>query len=245
MKPPLKGVAVIPARGGSKRIPKKNLQLVSGKMMLEIVIESILKSDLISDVIISTDDEAILKHAESFGAITNGLRPAELSGDDVPTAPVINYELDRYTANHPSPAFVLVAYPTSIFLTARRIDEMVLTLFRSPIEPELVFTATPFPSNIERAWFRASDGSAQMVNPQLRNAQGQNLGEFYYDCGQAYVSYLDAWKKWDLQDSLRSEVVVIDSWEGWDINTPQDLIIARLFYENMEFISDQRRTLMG
>jgi CMP-N-acetylneuraminic acid synthetase len=119
-----KVVAIIPARGGSKGIPRKNIKLLAGKPMIAYCIEAALAAG-VDRVIVSTEDAEIAEVAQKYGAEVPWLRPLELAADDVPTLPVLQHALGELQKEAYVPDYVLLMYPTSPLLTTQRIREAV------------------------------------------------------------------------------------------------------------------------
>jgi pseudaminic acid cytidylyltransferase len=222
------GLAIIPARGGSKRIPRKNLLDIAGRPMLDRPITAARDAQGVADVIVSTDDDEIADLATELGATVPGRRPDHLAADDTPTAPVIAHEVERFTQVNGRPDFVIVLYPTSIFVTSADLDAMVARLARPDSPVQMVMTVTSYPAPIERAWTIAGDDIGVVADPSSRNRQSQEFREHFYDAGQAYVSTADAWLKVDQGLVVSTALHVLPPWRSWDINTPDDFTMAEI-----------------
>lgn len=222
------GLAIIPARGGSKRIPRKNLLDIAGRPMLDRPITAARDTQGVTEVIVSTDDDEIAELATALGATVPGRRPGHLSADDTPTAPVIAHEVERFTKVNGRPGFVIVLYPTSIFVTSADLDAMVGRLARPDSPVQMVMTVTAYPAPIERAWTIAGDDIGVVADPSSRNRQSQEFREYFYDVGQAYVSAADAWHRVDQGLPVSTALHVLPPWKSWDINTPDDFTMAEI-----------------
>lgn len=222
----MSGIVVIPARGGSKRVPRKNLKLIGGRPMLGWPIGEALALEEVSEVIVSTDDDDIASLAQKLGASVHGRRPRHLCEDDTPTAPVITYEVEGFTHRNQAPDFVVVLYPTSIFITSQEISQMLRYL---PVEGDgvqMVMTAIEFPAPIERAW-RVRDGMlGEPLDPDSRNRQSQEFEKSYYDAGQAYVSTIGAWSDIAAGRPVPTALYILPPSRAWDINTHDDFLVA-------------------
>jgi len=230
----MKGIAVIPARGGSKRIPKKNLLVTGGRPMIERPIRAAYESGLISDVLVSTDDDDIARLAEKCGASIFEQRPKELSGDQTTTAPVIIHELDGFFQRGGNTDFVAVLYPTSIFISGADLITMANRLFETRYPVEMVMTATKYPAPIERRWHLHPNGVGEQVDPNSRNKNSDSFPESFYDAGQAYVSVIDAWTKIERGTDVATALHVLPASRAWDINVPDDVIVATALRELLD-----------
>jgi pseudaminic acid cytidylyltransferase len=223
-----RGIAVIPARGGSKRIPRKNLLRIAGRPMIERPIEAARSTKGVSHVIVSTDDEEIAELALELGAVVEGRRPKHLAADDTPTAPVVVHEVDRYCLENHAPSFVVVLYPSSIFVTSSDLQHMVQRLDSPDVPVEMVMTVTKYPAPIERAWLLGEGDLGIIANPSTRSQQSQAFPDHYYDVGQAYVSSPGAWRALDEGRTVPTALHILPPWKSWDINTPDDFAMAEV-----------------
>ena len=222
------GIAIIPARGGSKRIPRKNLLDIAGRPMLDRPITAARDTQGVAEVIVSTDDDEIAELAVALGATVPGRRPDRLAADDTPTAPVVAYEVEGFTRVNGRPDFVIVLYPTSVFVTSADLDVMVTRLARRDSPVQMVMTVTAYPAPIERAWTIVGDDIGLVAEPSSRNRQSQEFREHFYDVGQAYVSTAEAWHEVDQGLSVSTALHVLPLWKSWDINTPDDFRMAEI-----------------
>ena len=222
----MNGVAIIPARGGSKRISRKNLMEIGGVPMLSRPIKTALAVPGVDVVIVSTDDDEIAGLSARLGAQVPGRRPSRLSSDDTPTAPVVSYELGRHRIDNGEPDFVIVMYPTSIFITEHDLQQMITRLNTVENPVEMVMTATSYPAPIERAWKLSDAGLGVAVDPASRSRQSQEFSESFYDVGQAYISRSDSWDRVVNGQELPTALHVLPPWRAWDINTYDDFRIA-------------------
>jgi pseudaminic acid cytidylyltransferase len=224
----MKGIAIIPARGGSKRIPRKNLLEIAGRPILERPISAALQVPEISEVVVSTDDQEIADLARSLGANVPGLRPPHLSLDETPTAPVIAYEVEEVCRAKEAPEFVVVLYPTSLFISSADLRAMIDSLGSIETSAEMVMTVVKFPAPIERAWRLGNSGVGIAADPSSRNRQSQEFEDHFYDAGQAYVSTATAWKRIAEGVDVTTALYPLPTWKSWDINTPDDLVMAEM-----------------
>lgn len=208
--------------------------------MIDRPISAAYETGLVSDVIVSTDDDDIAELAERCGASIYSKRPRDLSADQTTTAPVINHELNEFFERGGSSEFVVVLYPTSIFVSSYDLVKMCGRLTDPQWPVEMVMTATKYPAPIERRWTLRPNGIAEQVNPDSRNRNSDSFPEFFYDAGQAYVSTVNAWTKIQHNEVLATALHVLPASRAWDINVPDDIIVAnalRELHDNQELKS--------
>lgn len=177
-------VAIIPARGGSKRIPRKNVREFCGKPMIRWSIDAALESGCFQRVVVSTDDDDVAAVAQQAGAEVPFRRPAELCDDHTPTLPVIAHAL-RWLADHGDAArFACCLYATAPFVEAADLRQAFERLARG--DANYVFTATHFPFPPARALRFDESGSAVPAFPEFIARRSQDLPEMFHDAGQFY-----------------------------------------------------------
>ena len=225
------GVVIIPARGGSKRVPRKNLLRIGGRPMLAWPISAAQSISEVDRIIVSTDDDEIAQLADQLGADASRRRPDFLAQDDTPTAPVIVHEVNQYTQRFSDPDFVIVLYPTSIFTETSDLNTM-LSRLRGPNNPvEMVMSATVYPAPIERAWRLTDLDVGSPINPGTRNVQSPTYESHFYDNGQAYVSGSEAWPMIEAGHPVTTALHVLPPSRAWDINTFDDLAVAEILFQ--------------
>jgi pseudaminic acid cytidylyltransferase len=219
----MKCVAVIPARGGSKRIPRKNISLFNGKPMIAYAIGAAQASGLFDAVIVSTDDEEVAAVAQQWGAHVPFCRPAELADDHVPTVPVIQHAVNILRLSYSGLAEVCCIYPCVPLLQGDDLKAAHLMLTDSGAD--FVYPVGRFESSPFRAMHRDPDGRMRFLFPQYELTRTQDLKPCFHDAGQFYFGRADAWAKGLLMHSggvgleLGAERFV-------DIDTPQDWCLA-------------------
>ena len=213
-------LCVIPARGGSKRIPRKNIKEFCGKPMIAYSIECALKSDLFDEVVVSTDDREIAAVAEAHGAMVPFIRPAELANDHAGTIPVIAHATEWFEAMGHIPSVVCCVYATAPFIQPNDLKLGLATLESGPWE--YVFSATSFEFPIFRAFKRNEDDSVQMFYPEYFETRSQDLPEAYHDAGQFYWGRAGAWKEGKRFFERWSSTVMLPRWRVQDIDNPKD-----------------------
>lgn len=210
-------LAVIPARGGSKRLPRKNIRPFLGRPMIAYALEAARQAGLFDRVVVSTDDAEIAGLAQSLGAEVPFLRPAHLADDHAPTVQVVAHAV-RACALAPH-ASVTCIYPAVPLLRAHRLRE-ALALFEAG-GCDYVFPVLRFPSPIQRALRRDADGGVRAIDPSQARTRTQDLEPAWYDAGQFYVGRGEAWlAERDLHTGART--LALSSWEAVDIDTPED-----------------------
>ena len=227
----LKTIAVIPARGGSKRIPGKNIKEFCGKPMIAYSIEVAIRTGLFDQVVVSTDDPDIARIATDHGAASPFERPAELSDDHTPTLPVIRHAIETVEAQQNALLErVCCIYATAPFLTAPNLIEGHDCLLRDA-SLDFAFSVTSYASPIQRALYvEPENGTVKMLQPEHANTRSQDLREAYHDAGQFYWGRRDAFMTCDNIFSARSAPVILPRGQVQDIDTPEDWDCAEQLY---------------
>jgi pseudaminic acid cytidylyltransferase len=216
-------IAVIPARGGSKRIPRKNIKFFGGKPMIAYAITAARNSGLFDHVLVSTDDTEIESIAKEYGAETPFVRPTELANDFTPTVPVIAHAINACEDLGWQLNFVCCIYPGVPFLEAADLQGAYEKIASS--KADYCFPVTEFPSAIQRALKMSMDGSMHPLYPEFELTRTQDLEHAYYDAGQFYWGRKAAWLN---NPKVHSSGIghVIPNWRVVDIDTPEDWIRA-------------------
>lgn len=184
-----KAIAIIPARGGSKRIPRKNIKIFFGKPLIAYSIETALESKLFDKVIVSTDDKEIAEIAKKYGAEVPFLRPKELADDFTNTQDVIEHTIN-YLKDHGSE----FDYQCTIYATAPLLKvKYLLDGFNKLITSDAIntFGATSMPFPVQRTFKINKNGKCEMFWPDNFNKRSQDLEEGYQDAGQFYWTKLN------------------------------------------------------
>lgn len=222
-------VAIIPARGGSKRIPRKNIKSFAGKPIIAYSIESAQKSGLFDRIIVTTDDDEIADVARHFGAEVPFIRPKEFSDDYTGTIPVIAHAIQTLQENGDVIEAVCCIYATAPFIRHGDIIEAYDTLITQ--RKDYTFPVTTFPFPIFRAVKRDVAGNIEMFWPEYFNTRSQDLPEAYHDAGQFYWGTPDAWLKGTPIFSKAATTIVLPRHLVQDIDTPEDWIRAELMHK--------------
>ena len=223
-------VAIVPARGGSKRIPDKNIRPFAGRPMLSWPIATALESGLFDRVIVSTDSPEVAAAARLAGAETPFVRPPELSDDHCGTLEVMTHALRWVETAGVDAAAVCCLYATAVFVTAADLRAALAVL--SEGSWDYVFAASRYPQPVQRAFSRSEDGAAALLFPEHRLTRTQDLPPVYQDVGQFYWGRADAWAEGRPIFGARTTFVELASGRCQDIDTPEDWASAeKLFAE--------------
>lgn len=219
-------LAVIPARGGSKRIPRKNIRSFAGRPMIGHAIAAAWGSGLFDRIVVSTDDEEIAAIAASLGAEVPFTRPAKLADDHTPTVPVVTHAIQACRALGWAAEQVCCIYPGVPFLQSSDLQAALAVLEQGA---DYAFPVTPFPSAIQRALRREADGSTRPFFPEFAATRTQDLPPAFHDAGQFYWGRAEAWLA-GLNIHLHGRTIVIPEWRVVDIDTPDDWDRAELLH---------------
>lgn len=222
-------LAVIPARGGSKRIPVKNIKEFAGKPLIAYSIQAAKSSGLFEKIIVSTDSEQVAEIARHYGAEVPFLRPAELSDDIVGTRPVTNHAIQYCIDNFFKPDFSCCIYATAPFLQSEYLQQGLKELEARP-DKSFAFSVTSFPFPIQRAISIDDKGIKPMFADQIRK-RSQDLEEAYHDAGQFYWGRTDDYLTNKGIFSEHSLPVILPRHLVQDIDTPEDWHRAELMYQ--------------
>lgn len=227
-----KTIAVIPARGGSKRIPRKNIKPFCGKPMIAYSIEAAIRAGIFDEIIVSTDDEEIADIAKTAGASVPFMRPKELSDDYTATGAVVEHAIKFLQARGDRIKFVC-----TIYATAPLIDEIYIKLGLEKLRAsnaKNAFSCTSMPFPIWRTFKIAKDGRCEMFWRENFDKRSQDLEEAYQDAGQFYWTNLDAPSSDEIFFGRDSIAIVLPRHLVQDIDTPQDWIRAEFLYEAVQ-----------
>ena len=225
-------ICVIPARAGSKRIPRKNIKEFNGKPIIAYSIEAALKSNCFSQVIVSTDDDEISEVAKKYGAHVPFVRPDELSNDYVGTIPVIKHTIEWMEDNNNYIENVCCLYATAPFIQSKMISKAYKQLKNS--SADYCFSVTKFTFPIQRAIKIIQGDKVDMLYPEHFNTRSQDLEEAYHDAGQFYWGKAQAFKD---ELPLFSEVAtpyVLPRYLVQDIDTEEDWVRAEAMYKVLQ-----------
>ncbi len=226
-----KVVAVIPARGGSKRIPRKNIKNFHGKPLIAYSIEVALNSKLFNKVVVSTDDEEIASIAKSYGADVPFIRPKELSDDFTGTEDVVNHTLAYLKDKGEIFDYACTIYATAPLLQEKYLIEGFEKLKNSTAVHAFSVTSMPFP--IQRTFKIDENERCEMFTPEYYMTRSQDLEEAYQDAGQFYWTKLNE-ESSEIIFGKDSIPIVLPRHLVQDIDTLEDWTRAELMYKILE-----------
>lgn len=224
-------VAVIPARGGSKRIPRKNIRAFHGKPIIAWSIEAARNARCFDRIIVSTDDGEISEVAKNYGAEVPFVRPLDLADDYSGTTAVISHATQWMIDNSWAVNAVCCIYATAPFIDVSDLVEGEKQLLDG--DWAYTFSATEYPSSIYRAFREHPDGGIEMLYPDRFSDRSQDLPLVLHDAGQFYWGRTDAWIKRKLLFDRHSRPLRIPRWRVHDIDTEEDWVRAELLFEAM------------
>lgn len=215
--------AIIPARGGSKRIPRKNIRQFHGRPMIAWTIDTAINSGLFSNVIVSTDDAEIAAIAQEHGAQVPFLRPADFSNDYATTKDVMRHAVTWLAKNQIESDFVCCLYATAPFLQAEDVVKGLRALQESTAE--YAYAVTEFDYSPHRALIKNQNGQVSLEKPELAAVRSQDLPSLVHDAGQFYWAKTETWlTQREILSSAgigieipRSQAQDIDNEEDWKL----------------------------
>lgn len=222
-------IAIIPARGGSKRIPNKNIRNFNGTPIIGRVIQNLKSSDLFDRIIVSTDSTEIEKIAIQFGAEVPFIRPSELSDDLTGTSAVISHAVKALGTGALGITNVCCVYPTAVLLTSEDLKQALHKLEHE--KWKFVFAGARFSSSPLRGFVNNDSGGVSMIFPENQKSRSQDLPDCFFDAGFFYWSRVENWLEESEIFSSESSFVEIPEVRAIDINTEKDWEHAEIVYE--------------
>ena len=222
-----KRLAMITARGGSKRIPRKNIKEFCGKPILFYSIEAAVNSGVFDEVMVSTDDAEIAELAKQAGAKVPFMRSEETANDYASTDEVIMEVLKEYERQGQKFDSFCCIYPTAPFITAQRLKEAMELLNTA----DSVMPVVPFSYPPQRGLIVNKNGYVERQFPEYATTRSQDLQKIYHDCGQFYACRSDAFMAAGTTDVERLLPLVMNELEVQDIDTEEDWALAELKYK--------------
>lgn len=222
-------IAMIPARGGSKRIPRKNIRDFAGKPAIAHAIDAAKKAGIFDRIIVSTDDDEIAAVAEQFGAEVPFRRPANISDDHATTLDVIKHTIEWAEGEGMDIDALCCIYPINPFLEAEDLKKAYELLADN--QAGYSFPVVEFNSAIQRALKIRTDGRMEMFNPELSQTRTQDLEPAYHDVGQFYWGRPAVFKEMVPIFSDQAVPLRIPSWRAVDIDTEEDWQRAELIHK--------------
>ncbi len=226
----MKRIAIITARGGSKRIPKKNIKDFNGKPIIAYAIEAAIKSELFDEVMVSTDSEQIADIGKKYGAKVPFMRSKKTSDDYATTSDVLMEVLDRYKEQECEFDTMVCIYPTAPFVTEDKLRKAVNILETS--DKTSVFPVVAYSHPPQRAYV-IRENDFIMINPEHKNTRSQDLEKLYHDAGQFYCYNIKKYLEHNgyIVDDI--EPIIVDELEVQDIDTIMDWKLAEMKYKMM------------
>ena len=223
----MKNIAIIPARGGSKRIPRKNIKPFMGKPIIAYSIEAAMQSELFDEVMVSTDDEEIAEIARKYGAKVPFMRSAETSNDYAGTADVILEVLKKYKDLGREFDTICCIYSTAPFGTSGKLMEAYSKLTDGI---DFVFTCVAYSYPVQRS-LHIVDGKISMVYPEYAASRSQDLEPIYHDAGQFYVAQVESFVQERTFWGKNTVGLVLSELEVQDLDTLTDWTLAEMKYK--------------
>ena len=226
----MSSIAIIPARGGSKRIPRKNVRMLDGKPLISFPIIAALESQMFSEVFVSTDDSEIAEIAKSYGAKVPFLRSPNLADDFTPTIPVIRDSIRKITELNYDFDKCCCIYPTSIFVTPNDLVRAHNQLVGTPSK-DFVVSVVKYPYPIQRALGMNKRLEISFLNSANLSTRSQDLPDTFHDAAQFYWGHKSAWIE---SDSVFVNAIgyQLDSSKIQDIDDEEDLRKAEFLFRS-------------
>ncbi len=225
-------VAIIPARGGSKRIPRKNIRTFAGLPMLAWSIRAAQASECFDRIVVSTDDAEIAEVARAQGAQVPFVRPAALSDDHAATVPVVAHAVAWLAEQGAPVAQACCIYATAPFIRPSDLRQGLQLLVEGNLD--YAFAATSFAYPIQRALRITPEGRVEMMSPQFMNTRSQDLEPAWHDAGQFYWGQAQAWLEARPIFGPHSAPVVLPRHRVQDIDTVEDLERAEWMFRSLQ-----------
>ena len=225
-------VAIIPARGGSRRIPRKNIKDFLGKPIMAYSIENAINSGLFDKVIVSTDDDEIAQVAVEYGAEVPFVRPKNLSDDFSGTHEVIGHAVQWLECHGVAVEYACCIYATAPFIKAR---DLIAGFNLIKTEKwESIIAATNYSYPVFRSFKQTSGGGLKMLFPEHYSSRSQDFPEIYHDAGQFYWAKAETWKSPPAGFNEKCSIVEIPNYRVRDIDNNDDWIEAEFIYQSIE-----------
>lgn len=224
-------IAIITARGGSKRIPKKNIKDFCGKPIIAYSIEAALESGLFDEVMVSTDSDEIAEVAKNYGAVVPFYRSEKASDDFATTSDVLYEVLEKYESIGKNYEYGCCLYPTAPFVNADKITDSMNLLIQNRVDCVMPVVAYSYPP--QRGLVIAAGGNMELVHPQYIDTRSQDLQAIYHDCGQYYCFNVASFMKNKKLMVGALMPYIVSEMEVQDIDNEVDWELAQLKYKFM------------
>ena len=230
-------LAIIPARSGSKRIPKKNIKIFDGKPVISYSIQAAIKSKKFKKIIVSTDSKDIAKISNKFGAETPFYRPKKISDDHSSTIDVVKHAISYFKNKNINFNNICCIYPVAPFVSHNDINKAFKILTYEK-KLSFIFSAFRSPSKIERSFFMKDKNSLEMNFKNFALSRSQDIKDSYFDAAQFYWGSNNSWKNKKNILNSSSKFIEIPGWRAIDIDTKEDWKKAELmnkYIKNINF----------
>jgi pseudaminic acid cytidylyltransferase len=224
-------LCIIPARGGSKRIPRKNIKNFKGRPIISYSIKAALDSGIFEEVMVSTEDIEIAEIGKKFGASVPFFRSSETADDHASTVDVLLEVLDSYEKLGKTFSHVCCLYPTAPFVTSKKLIEARTKLVNANME--VVFPVIPYSFPVQRS-VKIKDGNLEFLFPENENSRSQDLEKIYHDAGQFYFIDTNFLRKNKSIMGERTGSIIVDELEAQDIDNQTDWKLAELKYDLLQ-----------
>lgn len=221
-------LAIITARGGSKRIPKKNIKNFCGKPIIAYSIEAAIKSGIFDEIMVSTDSEEIAEISKQYGAHVPFLRSNKTSNDYATTSEVLLEVLDEYIKRGYCCEYACCIYPTAPFVTGERIKQGMEIVVNENVDTVMPVVAFSFPP---QRGVVVKDGILLPLYPEHMSKRSQDLTKVYHDCGQFYCFKVDSFFKHKSLVCPNTRPIFMDELEVQDIDNETDWKLAELKFK--------------
>lgn len=225
-------IAIIPARGGSKRIPNKNIKLFAGQPIISYSIRKALETKLFDKVIVSTDSQEISAVAKKYGAEVPFVRPAKIANDFAGTAEVICHAIEWLTNEGLEAEFVCCIYATAPFIQKHFLEQGYNKILSSGATSVVSITTYPYP--IYRSLRISEDSRIEMIWPEYKNCRSQDLPDAYHDAGQFYWVNVSKFMKEKSLFAKNSLPIIIPRYLVQDIDTEEDWETAEMMFSTLK-----------
>ncbi len=228
----MKSVCIIPARGGSKRIPRKNIKLFRGKPLIGWVINIAKESKLFDKIIVSTNDNEIANYSKSIGAEVPFLRPENLSDDFSNTMDVMKFMVKELIESSDDFEYVSCLYPTAPLILKSDLQKSLQILHKMNSD-QILFGATSFDYPIQRAVIIDENNNSSILNKEYLFSRSQDLQETFHDAGQFYWGTVKSWlNTGNVLEEGRA--FIIPRWRVQDIDVQEDWERAESIHRELQ-----------
>ena len=222
-------IAIITARGGSKRIPRKNIKEFCGKPILAYSIQAALEANIFDEVMVSTEDAEIARVAEKYGAKVPFFRSVETADDFATTDQVLLEVIEKYQLLGQKFAYGCCIYPTAPFVTAEKLKN-AMGMLDGETESVMPITAFSYPP---MRGIKIENGKVEYIFPEYAAERSQDIPIMYHDCGQFYCFQIEAFLKNKGIVGNNAKGIVMSELEVQDIDNEQDWKLAEMKYSLM------------